>query len=66
MTRAEADRVVAENLRSFMSESRRLVNGRLKRELRLKLRYPSVREGVAAAVARDRQDPLSAAGIPGA
>jgi nucleoside-diphosphate-sugar epimerase len=64
VTRAEADRVVAENLRSFMSESRRLVNGRLKRELRLKLRYPSVREGVAAA-ARDRQDPLSVAGIPG-
>jgi nucleoside-diphosphate-sugar epimerase len=65
VTRAEADRVVAESLRSFMSESRRLVNGRLKRELRLKLRYPSVHEGVAAAVARERQDPLSVAGIPG-
>ncbi|HEY7657801.1 MAG TPA: NAD(P)H-binding protein [Burkholderiales bacterium] len=49
VTRAEADRVVAENLRSFMSESRRLVNRRLKRELRLKLRYPSVHVGVAAA-----------------
>jgi nucleoside-diphosphate-sugar epimerase len=32
---------------SFMSESRRLDNHRLKRELRLKLRYPTVREGLA-------------------
>ncbi|HLL09607.1 MAG TPA: NAD(P)H-binding protein [Rubrivivax sp.] len=33
---------------SFMSESRRLDNGRLKRELRLKLRYPTVAEGLAS------------------
>ena len=32
---------------SFMSESRRLDNTRLKRELRLRLRYPTVREGLA-------------------
>lgn len=31
---------------SFMSESRRLVNRRLVRELRVALRYPTVREGV--------------------
>ena len=31
---------------SFMGESRRLVNQRLKRELRLRLRWPSVREGL--------------------
>ena len=31
---------------SFMSESRRLVNRRLKRELRVALRYPTVREGL--------------------
>lgn len=31
---------------SFMSESRRLTNTRLKRELRLRLRYPTVREGL--------------------
>jgi nucleoside-diphosphate-sugar epimerase len=31
---------------SFMSESRRLVNERLKRELRVVLRYPTVREGL--------------------
>jgi nucleoside-diphosphate-sugar epimerase len=34
-------------LLSFMSESRRMVNERMKRELRLKLRYPTVRSGLA-------------------
>lgn len=33
---------------SFMGESRRLDNRRLKRELRLRLRYPTVREGLLA------------------
>jgi hypothetical protein len=33
---------------SFMSESRRLDNTRLLRELRLRLRYPTVRDGWAA------------------
>ena len=33
---------------SFMGESRRLRNQRLKRELRLTLRYPSVRDGLQA------------------
>jgi nucleoside-diphosphate-sugar epimerase len=32
---------------SFMNESRRLDNTRLKRELRLRLRYPTVKEGLA-------------------
>ena len=31
---------------SFLQESRRLVNQRLKKELRLKLLYPSVKEGL--------------------
>ncbi len=35
-------------LLSFMGESRRLDNARLKRELRIRLRYPTVREGLAA------------------
>ncbi len=34
-------------LLSFMSESRRLDNTRMQRELRLRLRYPTVREGLA-------------------
>jgi hypothetical protein len=32
-----------------MAESRRIGNARMKRELRVKLRYPTVAEGVAAA-----------------
>ena len=35
-------------LLSFMSESRRLRNDRLKQELRVRLRYPTVREGLLA------------------
>jgi hypothetical protein len=35
-------------LLSFMSESRRLRNDRLKRELRLRLHYPTVAEGLRA------------------
>jgi nucleoside-diphosphate-sugar epimerase len=35
-------------LLSFMSESRRLSNERMKRELRVTLRYPHVRDGLAA------------------
>jgi nucleoside-diphosphate-sugar epimerase len=33
---------------SFLSESRRLINGRLKRELRLQLRYPGPATGLLA------------------
>jgi hypothetical protein len=32
---------------SFMSESRRMVNTRMKQELGVRLRYPTVREGLA-------------------
>lgn len=49
VTRAEAKSVMPENLYSFMNESRRLDNGRIKQELRVRLRYPTVREGIAAA-----------------
>jgi nucleoside-diphosphate-sugar epimerase len=49
LTRAEADHLIPANQLSFMNESRRLVNRRLKRELRLQLRYPTVYEGLAAA-----------------
>jgi nucleoside-diphosphate-sugar epimerase len=48
VSRAEAAAQLSPMTLSFMSESRRLVNRRLKRELRLVLRYPSVREGLAA------------------
>jgi hypothetical protein len=34
-------------LLSFMSESRRLTNDRLKKELRVRLRYPTIAQGLA-------------------
>ena len=40
--RAEAERELDPMLLSFMRESRRLANARLKRELRVRLRYPDV------------------------
>jgi nucleoside-diphosphate-sugar epimerase len=47
VTREEAATVLSPVQLSFMSESRRLVNLRLKIELRLRLRYPTVRAGLA-------------------
>lgn len=44
ISRAEAQRVLSESLLSFVNESRRLVNGRMKRELGVRLRYPTVKE----------------------
>jgi nucleoside-diphosphate-sugar epimerase len=38
-----------ESVLSFMRESRRLANGRLKKELRVRLRYPSAQQGIEAA-----------------
>ncbi|NNG24424.1 NAD-dependent epimerase/dehydratase family protein [Telluria aromaticivorans] len=42
LARAELQQVVTPTLLSYMSESRRLDNTRLKRELRMRLRYPDV------------------------
>jgi len=49
VSRAEAGRCIPPELLSFMRESRRLSNRRIKQELRLKLRYPTVHAGIAAA-----------------
>jgi nucleoside-diphosphate-sugar epimerase len=49
ISRREAERRVPQPLLSFMRESRRLSNRRLKEELRVRLRYPSVAEGLAEA-----------------
>ncbi len=46
-----AQSCVPETSLSFMRESRRLSNARLKKELRIRLRYPSVHQGIAAACA---------------
>ena len=48
LSRAEASQRIPANLLSFMNESRQLSNRRLKQELRFKLRYPTVSDGIAA------------------
>ncbi|MBL8353230.1 MAG: NAD-dependent epimerase/dehydratase family protein, partial [Delftia acidovorans] len=48
LSRAEAATRLSPMQLSFMSESRRLLNRRLKSELRLRLRYPTVVEGLWA------------------
>lgn len=47
VSREEAARQMSPMAMSFMSESRRLRNDRLKKELRLVLRHPTVKEGLA-------------------
>ncbi|MFW6168619.1 MAG: SDR family NAD(P)-dependent oxidoreductase, partial [Ralstonia sp.] len=48
IARAEAAQRLEPTLLSFMSESRRLRNDRLARELRLALRYPTVADFLAS------------------
>jgi nucleoside-diphosphate-sugar epimerase len=47
--RSQAQESLPLMLLSFMSESRRLENKRLKKELRVSLKYPTVREGLQGA-----------------
>ncbi|MBI5428855.1 MAG: SDR family oxidoreductase [Nitrosomonadales bacterium] len=47
VSREEAQRVLSPMLLSFMNESRRLTNRRMKRELKVKLRYPTVTDTLA-------------------
>lgn len=47
ISRNEAQRVLPETLLSFINESRRLTNQRMKRELKVKLRYPTVMDTLA-------------------
>lgn len=48
ISRQQAQQQLAPMQLSFMRESRRLDNRRMKRELRLRLRYPTVRQGLCA------------------
>jgi nucleoside-diphosphate-sugar epimerase len=48
VTRAEAARAVSPELLSFMRESRRLSNERMKADLGVRLRYPTVTDGLAS------------------
>jgi len=49
ISRAEAQRVLPPMLLSFMNESRRLTNTRMKQELKVVLRYPTVADTLRAA-----------------
>ena len=49
MARDEAQRQLPLQLLSFMGESRRLDNTRLKRELRVRLAHPTVHSGLREA-----------------
>ncbi len=49
INREEAEKRISPGMMSFMRESRRLVNARLKRELYVKLLYPTVVSGIQAA-----------------
>ena len=53
VTWEEAERRIAPQLLSFMSESRRLVNTRMKRELRVRLRYPTPQQLLTEIAPRD-------------
>jgi nucleoside-diphosphate-sugar epimerase len=60
ISRREAEAVVPESLLSFMRESRRLCNRRLREELRVRLHFPTVAHGIADAVARHEIQPARA------
>ena len=54
ISRAQAQRELTSAMLSFLGESRRLLTQRMQRELRLRLRFPTVREGLAASVLNQR------------
>ncbi len=58
-TREEVKTRLSPMLLSFMGESRRLENARMKRELKLQLRYPTVNDGIAAALKQQRNSTCS-------
>jgi len=54
VSREEAQQCISPAMLSFMAESRRLANTRIKQELKYKLIYPDVASGVQAALAEKR------------
>jgi hypothetical protein len=50
--RSQAQDTLPLMLLSFMSESRRLMNDRLKTELRIRLLYPTIAQGLKSTVAQ--------------
>ncbi len=56
VSRADAQMLLPKETLSFMGESRRLRNDRMKKELNVKLRYPTVRDGIAASIEHEALD----------
>ncbi len=54
ITRAKAQRILPDAMLSFMNESRRLDNGRMKKELNVRLRYPTVADLLGRSTAPSR------------
>ena len=48
IARINAHKYISSSMLSFMEESRRLTNSRIKNELYINLRYPTVAEGISA------------------
>jgi nucleoside-diphosphate-sugar epimerase len=59
VTWEEAEQRIAPMLLSFMSESRRLSNARMKAELRVRLRYPQPQELLREVAPRDLKKQLA-------
>ena len=59
MSWEEAEQRIAPMLLSFMSESRRLSNARMKRELRVRLLYPTPQHLLAEIAPRDLKKQLA-------
>ena len=59
VTWEEAGERIAPTLLSFMGESRRLSNARMKRELRVRLRYPTPQHLLDEVASRDRRKQLA-------
>jgi len=54
LLRAEVQRAVSPVMYSFMNESRRLTNQRMKRELQVRLRYPTVADSLSKMMISER------------
>ncbi len=64
LARAELQQIVTPTLLSYMSESRQLDNTRLKRELRLRLRYPDVTAALASFTASSDTHSAAHSAVP--
>ena len=63
VTRAEAQKILTPMLLSFMNESRRLKNTRMKRELKVVMRYPSVAHALAEIMPRCLPESAASASV---